>query len=522
MIGGTDASLQAALALRPPGSEEGTFVAIDGQFGEGNGSSRAWHLLRGGAGLQGTLRPGLRGRVFLLGHSGSFESPSVLRLDDLQAGRIDRLGAYPGDRGGTSRRVLGAARIEAGGGPWLLQATAWGGGRWLALRSNFTGFARDPVHGDTRSQRHDAASLGGEVRGHRSFSLWDDRSMLRAGAQLRLDDFTQSEDDLDMGGSLIRRGLAARGLQADLAAWAEGDLGIRQVLRFRAGLRVDTFGIRSQVDRDVHGQPTGSAVARSWTFVPTPHLRVSARPTPPLELFASWGRGLRSPQARGVVDGQPAPVARSDTVEGGARLQLPSRLDVRGVFFATWLDDELVFDHVAGRFAGSGATRRLGVELTAAVRPVERLRLELEAAWADGRFVASGEPIPFAPRWMLVAGAYLEPTPLGRGGAATRPKLSAGLRGQLLLARPLPWGFASKPSFVLDATARLDLGSVTLLLAVDNLLGLPWNDGEFVYASCFHPDEGCSQLPAVHITTGTAWTARGGLEIALGPRRHTP
>lgn len=516
VLGGTDASLEGGFALRPPGASPDTFLAIDGGFAEGNGADRDHRFLRAAGGLGGRLAPGLDGRVFLLGYDGAFASPGVVRADDVEDGVVPHLGAYAGSRGGRSRRVLGAARLDGARGRLVGSALLWGGARDLSIRNDFTGYLRDPVHGDGRRQQHAALSAGGDARVRYALPLLGDTTILSGGLQLRVDRFVQSEDGIDHDGEVHTRGLAARGLQADGAVWAEADLGIRRVVRVRGGIRLDTFAIRSVVERDIDGVEGHGEPATSWTFVPSPHARVSVRPLRPLELFAAWGRGLRSPQARGVVDGQPAPVTRSDTVEGGARLRFAQRLDVRGVFFATWVDDELVFDHVAARFSGQGRTRRLGVELAASARPVGPLRVEAELAWADGRFVGSGDPIPFAPRWMVVLGTYLDPTPLGRG--EKRPRLSAGLRGQLLLARPLPLGFASTPSFVLDATARLDLGAVAILLSADNVLGLPWRDGEFAYASCFHPEDGCSRVPSVHYTAGRAWTLRGGLQFTLGPR----
>jgi len=522
VLGGTDASLEAAIAVRPPGADRGTFLALDGGFGEGVGADRDYHFVRGGGGLAGRLNDEVVGRLFILGYSGAFSSPGVVREDDVEAGRIGFQGAYAGSRGGESRRVLGAARLDGSRDRWTWSAMAWGGGRRLELRNDFTGYVRDAVHGDGRRQRHEAGSGGGDGRLQYALPLFGDVTLLRGGGQARVDGFEQSEDEIDHVGAVHREGLAAQGLQADLAGWVEGDLGIRQIVRIRVGLRVDTIGIRSVVARELDGQPTDGATANSWALVPSPHVRLLVTPVPPLEFLASWGRGLRSPQARGVVGGQPAPVTRSDTVEGGVRLRLSRRLDARAVFFATWLDDELVFDHVAARFSGSGRTRRLGVEATVSGRPVGPLRLEAELAWADGRFTGSGDPIPFAPRWMVVLGAYLDPTPLGRAGGRRRPSLTAGVRAQLLLARQLPLGFASRPSFVLDVTARLDLGRVRLLLAIDNLLGSDWRDGEFAYVSCFDPAAGCSRVPAIHLTAGTAWTARCGVEFAFGPQPREP
>lgn len=166
-----------------------------------------------------------------------------------------------------------------------------------------------------------------------------------------------------------------------------------------------------------------------------------------------------------------------------------------------------MFDHVSARFLGAGATRRGGVEARVEARPLTSLRLDGAVTFADGRFQATGTPIPFAPRWTGSVGIGLHDHPLPRGA------LEAGLRAWVLGPRPLPEGFVSRTAVTGSARVGWNDRGWGLGVQVDNVFGTRWRDGEFVYASAWDPDRPASALPAVHVTAGTPTVARLWLEF---------
>lgn len=513
LLGGTDASLEGQARWRPRGASSANFALLEGGFGEGVGQGRDFRFVRVGLGLGGRLG-GATGRVFLLGHDNGFSSPGVLREDDLEADRIGLYDAWPTGSGGRSRRLLLGTGL-AGTTPHLdWRLTGWGSLRDLSLVNNFTGFARDPVHGDGRAISHQAGSGGLAGRVQRSFAGLGDVSLLRGGAEVRVDRLHQRQDGVDADGASHEIQLEALASQLDVAGFIEGELGLAGIVRITGGLRLDVLGFVVEAADGGGLEKESPDPARSQAVVPSPQAGLQVRPHPNLEFFVAWGRGFRSPQARGIVDGQPAPVSTSDTLDAGLRYALPGRLDLRLGGFAVRLQDELVFDHASGRFLASGATRRLGFEATGTARPARALRVDLEVSWADGRYVASGDAIPYAPRWMGVAGLHLDRLALARGDAPAR--LSLGLRARLIGPRPLPEGFASRTRFVADLRAELELRSrLRLLLEVRNLFATPWRDGEFVYPSWFDTTRPQSLLPEVHVTAGTPFSLRAGLEVLL-------
>lgn len=506
--GGTDRSGELLLAWRPRGGTSGDFLVAEAEAGAGAGEHRGWRQVRLAGGRQRWFG-GTRGRVFALAYHGEFESPGVLRVDDIEEGTEDFWGAYDeaGD-GVSSRLLLGAELLRpAVRHGWSMQA--WSGVRALALTRNFTGYAYDAEHGDGVRQAQQGITFGWRGQGYRDLGREPGKHHLRGGLFFRGDGADQEEQGVEPDGTAWEQRIDATFQQGDLGAWLSLDSRPVPWLEVEPGLRGELLGVHLVRHIDDDGEVLASPEsARSWAPVLAPKARLVVLPESRARIFASYGRGFRSPEARGIEDGDRAPVTVSDTEELGVRWAPGPHASFTGVAFHTTISNELVFDHAAARFLASGATRRVGGEALAEVEPTDWLRSELEVTWADGRYVDSGEALPYAPRWLGSLGLY------GRGEAAAGLQWSSGLRGWFLGPRPLPEGFYSQPTFVVDATANGTWNDWVFRLEVDNLLGTKWRDGEFVYSSWFHRDEPRSELPALHVTAGDPFAVR----LAVGRR----
>lgn len=487
--GGTDTSGVATLAWRPADASAGTFVVGDVDVGKGVGDARDWRQARVGVGLAGDVG-GAQARLWALAYDGVFASPGVLREDDLLAGEVGFYGAYPGSGGGRSTRALAAASVWGGGARASGGATVWAGYRRLSLEQNFTGWYTDEVHGDGTAQRHEAGTVGVDARGS-----WrpGPRLAVETGVRARVEPIHQEEAAVDMAGRVWEERDALTGTQSDVGAWASLPMRVTSWADVTPALRGELFVI------DVDGAAT------AWAPVLAPKLALALFRGSRLTWFANYGRGYRSPDARGAGDGGRAPVALADGVELGATATPVDPLALRAAGFATFVTDEIVFDHVEARYLATGTTRRVGFDGGLAVRPRDALRIDADVTWTDGRYVATGEPIPYAPRLLVVVGAYAESVPLGPH------ELTAGLRGVVLGPRPLPGGFVSHPSVTADLTSTLALGRWGLGLDVDNALGARWRDGEFMFPSRWDPSEPIAELSVRHFTAGTPTAARVSL-----------
>jgi len=512
--GGTDRSVRAMTAYRPPRAQEDTFAVVDAEWAQGVGERRGSRAARFLGGLGADLGDA-RLRWIGAAYSGWFESPGVLRHDDLDAGEVDFYGASNDEAGGASQRLLVAHTLDLPGEKDRFRALIYGGWRQLTLTRNFTGFAFHPTTGDTRQQEQESLTWGATSRYSRGFVFARDATTLEAGLSIRGDHVGQGERGLDSEGEPWTTFADADIFVINPAAWVQGDVGLFSRVRLVPALRLDVFGWRIEDRLD---QPVGDPVpvhAHAWTLSPKAAAEV---------LFArgwrgylSYGRGFRSPQARGLDDGDFAPLGKADTVEVGTHLSRIAWLDLRAAFFATFVANEIVFDHVSAKFLASGATRRIGGELAAEIRPLPWLRFEADVTYADGRYTTTDEPIPYAPRWLIAGGIYVDHAWRAKAGseAGAPCAVSAGLRSWVLGPRPLTEGLTSHTAWVTDLTASLRLGRVFVELHVDNLFGLRWRDGEFVFPSCFDPAEPCSQLPVRHVTAGTPFAVRALAGIHL-------
>lgn len=491
---GTDRSVGLTAAWRPREAPAGTFFVVDADVGQGNGEARSFRQLRAGAGVEGDVGA-LHARAFALAYDGAFESPGVLRLDDLQSGEVGFYDAYDGSGGGRSSRALGGVELVGTGVRSVSRVTLWGSLRRLSLEQNFTGFNVHPEQGDGSLQIQRAATMGLEASSSREVSS---DIAVRAGLSARADFIDQREQGIDTQGIVWEDRYAAKATQSATALWTQAELRPARWLTVAPGLRAEVF--TAWVDRKESSPTT------SWAPVLAPKLRTTWFGEERVSLFASYGRGYRSPEARALGDSPRAPLSVADAGEVGLIAELTPALSARSAVFLTRIDNELLFDHVAARFLTTGTTRRVGVDAGLTLRPVEHVRLEGQITVSDARYTTTGARIPFAPPVLGVVGLYTERLPLG--GA----ELTAGVRGWVLGPRPLPGGFVSAPTGTADLSANLDWERIGLSLDFDNAVGAKWRDGEFLFASRWDLDQPSSELPARHITAGSAPTLRVGVQ----------
>ncbi len=502
--GGTDRSGKLLLAWRPRRGETGDFALAEAEAGAGVGEGRSWRQLNLALGNERWFGM-TRARSFALAYHGDFESPGVLREDDLLAGDLDFYGAYPEAGGGTSSRLLMGVELARPcvGCGW--SATAWTGLRALELVRNFTGYYQDAEHGDGVRQAQQGGAFGLRARRWESLGLLGRSQLWTGGVDLRADLLQQWEQGVEPDGTPWEDRIDADVRQGSAGAWTSIELHPARWLELEPGVRGELLGLRLRRRLDDEGQEVASPEwADAWAPVLCPKARMVLFPGRNASLFASYGRGFRSPEARGIEDGDRAPVSTADTEELGVRWEPVAGLDLTLVGFHTTISNELVFDHTAARFLSAGATRRLGGELLGGWAPLPWLRSELELTWTDGRYVATGEALPYAPRWLASLGLYSQ-------GQAKHLEWNGGLRGWFLGPRPLPDGFYSRSALVLDATAHFSWRRWILDLEVDNLLGTKWRDGEFVYPSWFDRDQPRSELTALHLTAGEPFALRLGI-----------
>lgn len=499
------------LGLWAPRGPADHFVAVemvhDDGFGDDRGSRRV--------GMIGQLdgEAGGRGPTILVGlFSSEYGSPNAVRIEDVQAGEMDLHDTYTHGLEGRSARALAvlSKRLDVAGHRVSLLAGATA--TRFELESNYTGYLQEGARGDFRRQGHDA--IEGFISGwwEHDLRLLRRPLRLRAGLEWRGDWFDQGEAmialesrrpwrvDRDALGQSHRVTLAAGARWVPLS-WLQAELGLRGdlfVLRFDDAVddvQRATVALHAVSPRAMLRFP----VARDWT------------------LFASYGRGFRSPEARSVAaagrpnedveldlyrGGSPE-VTVSDEVEVGVQLLRGGWLGLSVAGFATFIENEMVFDHVSGTNLELNATRRLGGDAGLRLRPWRWLELRADLTAVDARFVETGNPVPGAPRFLTSFGLSVE----------HRCGLRGSVTGFYMAPRPLAHGATGTHQVVLDLTVAYRWRFIEVRVELTNLLDGDWHEGEYHFASWFDQGTARSMIPVTHVTPGPPFDLRAGVTL---------
>lgn len=437
------------------------------------------------------------------GYYAKFGSPGALAARDVAAGSVPFDGAYQTDGGGTSLRALTSLRHQVAFDHGRLEQRVYGQFRHFDIVENFTGYLQDPVRGDRRAQMHRFFSAGYQIEYTRS--LLETLTLIVGGAW-QGDSIAQSDSRVDAGHAVIERNwdLGVGQHQANARA------GLRwrptKWLTLEGGARGDLFAY-DVIDHLNDGDRRRRVLGRA-----SPRLLAAFRVGERWSLFSAYGRGVRAPEARSILAGVTTPsdvtldrykggtgrVYPSDSVEVGARFTGKRPVTVGLAALGTWIDRELVFDHVSAVNLELNKTRRLGVELDIAVRPRKWIELRQDLTLVHARFVGSGAAVPGAPP-LLSATSLTLVHPSG---------LRAGARLQVLGARPLPHGARAAAYALLDLSVGYRRGPLQLDLQVDNATNVRWKEGEYHYASHWDLGDPRSTVPALHFIAGPPLAVR--------------
>jgi len=170
--------------------------------------------------------------------------------------------------------------------------------------------------------------------------------------------------------------------EGSVGVYAETSWSPTDKLRVLGGLRGDfyNFDVTAMNDHSFAGNDNASLAS--------PKVGFAYELTKSAELYANWGKGFHSNDARGVVNvDAPVPGLSPGTgYEGGARFSLGA-LKVTAAYFWLNLDSELVFVGDSNAVEPKGASRRRGYEVTWFWKPLSWLGVDAVYTGAQARYV---------------------------------------------------------------------------------------------------------------------------------------
>ena len=490
-------------------------------------------------------------RALGLLHAARAQLAGVVRSDDVAAGRIGFYDAYAypsaqQQNALSSRGMVGVFADYDSVDGQRGQFGAWLGYDSFRIQENFTGFVQrsrtlDNVagRGDLIEQQNQTTSMGltGRFRSQKYEPTSWARGTIAAGFDARLDTIAQTQNLIDAS---VRNqtwdqrvDAAIRG--GDIGLWAEVDWSLSQYLRVRAGVRADAlfYDVDESLGNFVPSSRPDDAFIpgfrrSAFGVAVGPRLSLQVMPVGWLSLRAAYGEGYRSPQARQLEDGEPAPFTKVRSADLGVTMKWDERLTLTLAGYFTHLSDDVAFDAAEGRLERTGASQRLGAVLYAQSRPLPWLISSLSLTVVDAELLEpppataadpqpafeEGQRLPFVPPVVarIDIGAQRQLLP-DVAGKPLRGRFGTGFT--FLSQRPLPYGAFAKPVGLLDLGTSLWWGPVGLHLDMFNVLNVQYAVAELNFPSHWRPSSAPSRLPARHTAAGAPLSWRTSLEIAL-------
>ncbi|MBI3374698.1 MAG: TonB-dependent receptor [Betaproteobacteria bacterium] len=324
-----------------------------------------------------------------MAYSNRWNSTDQVPQRALDSGLIGRFAALdPTDGGKSSRASLSGlwARTDSAG---ATRASAYVIRSTLSLYSNFTYFLNDPVNGDQFQQVDRRIVSGGELSRTWKQGLNGREIEHVAGVRLRNDHIGQ----VGLFSTVARTRIGT--VRDDVVDQSSAGLYYLNTISWAEKLRTQ-IGLRREFHnfRVASGNPLNSGRARDSLL--NPKLGLVLGPWSELELFANYGHGFHSNDARGAtITVDPATGNQADRVTPLVRAK-GGELGLRAALFrgfqtslALWRLDvasELLFAGDAGTTEASRPSTRRGIEWASYYKPLPLVTADFDLTHSKARF----------------------------------------------------------------------------------------------------------------------------------------
>ncbi len=369
------------------------------------------------------------------------------------------------------------------------------------LYSNFTFFLNDSINGDQINQRENGRNIFGYNGTYeKHHSVFSKEAKTTIGIGTRVDN---GETSLSRA---VRRniiGVTSSGMlfEANIFAYVDENIRLTEKLTVNAGVRSDNFifDYKNYINDSLSGHRNVSLVS--------PKLSVYYSPNEAVQLFFRSGYGYHSNDARGVVSGSTGnALPRALGYEIGSTFKAGKNMLFNIAAWGLELQNELVYVGDEGVVEINGASRRLGIDLSARWEVFPFVFIDADVNYNHGRLLDLPEGANFIP---------LAPSLTSTGGITLKKDkgLSASLRYRFIDSRPANEdnSVTAKGYFLLDAVVSYKFKNVELGLTAQNLLNSEWNEAQFDTESRLKNET--SSVSELHFTPGTPFFIKGSVRV---------
>ncbi len=257
--------------------------------------------------------------------------------------------------------------------------------------------------------------------------------------------------------------------EGSFAVFSEATWNATANLRLFGGLRGDLYNF------DVVALLPGSNEGRQTDSQISPKVGLAYTVSKNVEVYANWGRGFHTNDARAVVDkNAPAHGLASGTgYEGGARFEVKN-LKMTAAYWWLNYSSELEFDGDSNAVVPEGASRRDGYELTFFWKPIDWLGVDAVWTGTTARYLDNPAG-PYIPQSVEHSGE------LGVAGQTGPWEIGARLR--YLGGYPLieDDSLRGSPETTLNIRGARTFGKTTVYVDLLNALGADGKDIVYAY-----------------------------------------
>ena len=360
------------LVMFSPGLEKAdAFIAYDGSHTDGpfiNPGRYQRHIVTGNYTRHLNEKESLGFKLNF--GTNDFYSSGQIPLDLVAAGELDRFGYIdPFDGGRVRLGTLATYYKRDFSNGDILKVDGFLGRSLFDLYSNFTFFLEhylptDPIKGDEIQQHDSRLQEGFNLQYLHPHRLVGQSALLTIGSN-----FHDNQINVGLNQTYERQfqtaTTSAHAHVSNVAGYVQEGIDLlHQRLHIDAGLRFDHF--RFEVND--HLVPADSGVQSASPFQPKVNLSYTPSYRVPLTLYASYGRGISSQDARGVVQQPDGPkVSTTDFYQVGTASNL-RRFSLSTDVFLIDRSNEQVYIPDDGSFEFKGPSRAYGWEAKTSVQ----------------------------------------------------------------------------------------------------------------------------------------------------------
>lgn len=426
----------------------------------------------------------------LQGYDGKWMSADQIPLRAVQRGIIDRFGQIDPTDGGRTHRYALSADYERDTATSNTQFNAYALDYGLHLFSDFTYFLSDPTNMDQFEQTDQRLVTG--VNASQTFKTPTAENTI--GYQLRNDNITPVGLLASKAQSALSTTRSDRVVETSNAIYVQTAQHLSKRLRVTAGIRGDLYSFHVS---DLRPQNSGKVSAG----IISPKLTLAYQPSSTTEVYADYGEGFHSNDARGVTEkvdpgtglvtdpgtGQvvqgATPLVRAQGAELGARFAFNQKLRTTVSLWNLLLGSELIFQGDAGTTSPGRPSHRRGIELANFWAPTPEMTYDFDYSTSSAKFTN------YDPVGELVPGSVKDVLTLGV--TAEERKSYAGIRLRYFGPQPLieDGSVSSNPTTTVYLQAGIKPTKNTRIgFDVFNLLNTKASDIDYYYNSSIPSD----------------------------------